>query len=46
LKAEVIAAVVARIPVDDRERDCIEQFLRELDRLGDDPSTSTPVQCT
>jgi 8-oxo-dGTP pyrophosphatase MutT (NUDIX family) len=37
LKDEVIAAVEARTPVDDRERDCIEQFLREIERLGDDP---------
>ena len=37
LKDEVIAAVAARTPVDDRERNCIMQFLRELDRLGDNP---------
>ena len=37
LKDEVIAAVAARTPVDDRERDCIGQFLREVERLGDDP---------
>jgi hypothetical protein len=34
---EVVAAVRARTPVDDREKGCIEEFLAVIDRLGDDP---------
>jgi 8-oxo-dGTP pyrophosphatase MutT (NUDIX family) len=37
LRDDVIAAVAARTAVDDRERDGIDKFLREIEQLGDDP---------
>ena len=48
MRDEVIAAVRSRLPVDDRERGCIEQFLAALDNLGDNPfdEHADPVHVT
>ena len=48
LKHELIAAVRARTPVDDWEKACIEEFLAELDRLGDElfDEHANPVHVT
>lgn len=45
---ELIAAVSARTPVDDRERACINEFLTELGRLGDElfDEHANPVHVT
>ena len=45
---DVVAAVRARIPVDEREQRCIETVLAELERLGDDPfdEHTNPVHVT
>jgi hypothetical protein len=32
---QVVAEVRARTPVDERERECIEQFLAQFEQLGD-----------
>jgi len=48
LKQKVMAAVRARTPVDDREQMCIEQFLTEIDRLGENAfdENADPVHVT
>ena len=46
LKDEVIAAVAARTPVDDRERDCIDQLSARSDDWVMTCSLNAPVPCT
>jgi 8-oxo-dGTP pyrophosphatase MutT (NUDIX family) len=47
-KSEIVAAVRGRDPVDQRERDCIGQFLAALEQLGEDPADewASPVHVT
>jgi 8-oxo-dGTP pyrophosphatase MutT (NUDIX family) len=48
VKDELAALVRARTPVDDRERECIDEFLTHLEHLGDElfDELSNPVHVT